>query len=194
MFAGRRREKKKTGAKRLMTSDSTTFEISYHGEPETIKNFDYTESKKGLTDAIKAAYESVNGRPGKEISVSFYNVEPEVPGVKAFRVLVSASYEGKLNCSPKKIIEILGFCGKEKTMKEKFAELLHFTVNNKDAPAAGLQVHIQFTESEVDTIIMALDVYSEDLAPEYQAEYIELRRRLHTALTLAKIKEIDEAK
>jgi hypothetical protein len=56
-----------------------------------------------------------------------------------------------------------------------------------------IQVTVNLSESEINSIITALETYYRDLPEEFwQKEYLPLKRRLHTALTLEKLKRIDE--
>lgn len=50
-------------------------------------------------------------------------------------------------------------------------------------------VHIEFTESEINNLLSALEMYAGGI---YEPELTELQRKIHTALTLAKIEHIDK--
>jgi hypothetical protein len=55
-----------------------------------------------------------------------------------------------------------------------------------------MYIHVALTESQINSIISALDLANYKLDVGYGDADLELRRKLHTALTLEKIKRIDE--
>jgi hypothetical protein len=55
-----------------------------------------------------------------------------------------------------------------------------------------INVTVKLSESEIYSIITALETYYRDLPQDFQEEYLPLKRRLHTALALEKLKRIDE--
>jgi hypothetical protein len=56
----------------------------------------------------------------------------------------------------------------------------------------NLYAHVHLSESEVNNIVTALDYYMFRLDDAFKPELIEIRRKLHTALTIAKLNQIDE--
>ena len=59
-------------------------------------------------------------------------------------------------------------------------------------PMKNLYAHVHLSESEVNQIISALDAYSYGFDQPFKKDFIEIRRKLHTALTIAKLNQIDE--
>jgi hypothetical protein len=56
----------------------------------------------------------------------------------------------------------------------------------------NLYAHVHLSESQTHNIITALDYYMHNLDDAFKPELIEIRRKLHTALTIAKLNQIDE--
>lgn len=56
----------------------------------------------------------------------------------------------------------------------------------------NLYAHVHLSESEVNNIVTALDYYMFRLDDAFKPELIEIRRKLHTALTIAKLDQIDK--
>jgi hypothetical protein len=52
--------------------------------------------------------------------------------------------------------------------------------------------YVGLSESQTHNIITALDYYMHNLDDAFKPELIEIRRKLHTALTIAKVNQIDE--
>lgn len=56
----------------------------------------------------------------------------------------------------------------------------------------NLYAHVHLSEEEVYNTISALDYYIHNLDSAFKSEFIEIRRKLHTALTIAKLDQIDK--
>jgi hypothetical protein len=55
-----------------------------------------------------------------------------------------------------------------------------------------LYAEVHLTEDQISNTITALDYYMFRLDDAFKPELIEIRRKLHTALTIAKLNQIDE--
>jgi hypothetical protein len=52
-----------------------------------------------------------------------------------------------------------------------------------------IKTSIELTESEISILLSALDMYGGGI---YEPEITELQRKIHTSLTVAKLKHIDK--
>lgn len=56
----------------------------------------------------------------------------------------------------------------------------------------NLYAHVHLSETQIYQIMTALDYYMFRLDDDFRTELIEIRRKLNTALTIAKLNQIDE--
>lgn len=59
-------------------------------------------------------------------------------------------------------------------------------------PIKNLYAEVHLTEDLISNTIAALDYYMHNLDTAFKPELVEIRRKLHTALTIAKLNQIDE--
>lgn len=95
-----------------MIHETCTFQISYGGEPDTIKTFDFSESLSGVTGVIKEAYYILTGNSVSDITTIIHELGNTSHGMRTFSVQVIAEHKNENKVTLESIIRNLGFWGK----------------------------------------------------------------------------------